>query len=250
MKHSIIMLTGEARSGKDTSADIIEGLCKAGNIPVTRTFFAKALKESAKEVFGYTDEHVYGSLKETVATLKITAVQLLVRVSDQLRSGHLSFIPKMQPERDFGNIVQEIVRNMLGAMRPTYNGGANYQCSPRQIMQWWGTEAVRVGAYDAAWIDAVADEIKQSSSDIAIISDARFDNEIIKINDMFLQSDVKVIKLLRGDKPKVHAHISEAGVSPWLIDYTITNDGSIQDLRRRIGMALLSSVLILKDKEV
>lgn len=245
MKHTIIMLTGEARSGKDTSADIIEQLCKAGNIPVTRTFFAKALKESAKEVFGYTDEHVYGSLKETVADLKITTVQLIVRVSEQLRSGHLNFIPKMQPERDVEHIMQDIVLNMLCAMRTTHNGCAEYQCSPRQIMQWWGTEAVRVGGYDAAWVDAVASEIRQSTSDIAIISDARFDNEITKIKEMFLQSDVKVVKLLRGDKPKVHSHISEAGVSPDLVDYTITNDGSIRDLIEH-----LSSVLILKDKEV
>jgi hypothetical protein len=56
----IIGLIGYARSGKDTCAKFLaeEGFAV--------THFADALKRAAHEIFGFTDEQLFGSLKETV----------------------------------------------------------------------------------------------------------------------------------------------------------------------------------------
>lgn len=58
----IIGLTGRARSGKDTVADMICATFK----PAERVTFAKPLKDGLKVMLNLTDEHIGGSLKEVV----------------------------------------------------------------------------------------------------------------------------------------------------------------------------------------
>lgn len=61
-KMGIILGTGyRARVGKDTVGDYLEQ--QKG---WRRTCFAASLKEAAKIIFGWTDEHVYGKLKEAI----------------------------------------------------------------------------------------------------------------------------------------------------------------------------------------
>ncbi len=54
----IIGLGYKARSGKDTVAEVLE------RYGFKRTAFAKSLKEAVKAIFHFTDDHVYGELKE------------------------------------------------------------------------------------------------------------------------------------------------------------------------------------------
>lgn len=57
----LIGITGKARSGKDTTADILSkrfGLIKYS--------FATPIKEAAKVMFGLTEEHVNGEFKEDI----------------------------------------------------------------------------------------------------------------------------------------------------------------------------------------
>lgn len=57
----LIGLTGKARSGKDTVAGFL-----ADNYGVKTLAFARPLKEGLKTMLNLSDEHVHGSLKETV----------------------------------------------------------------------------------------------------------------------------------------------------------------------------------------
>lgn len=57
----IVGFVGKARSGKDTAANYL--VEKHG---FTRIAFADPIKEAAKHIFGWTDRHVYGDLKEVV----------------------------------------------------------------------------------------------------------------------------------------------------------------------------------------
>lgn len=238
MTKLIILLAGEARSGKDTSADILSGLFEQRGHTFCRTFFAKALKESVKEVFELTDEHVFGNLKETPMLMRITQQDLYRRVLHQLKSGHLKFIPANMNQTPVHLIASSITVKMLTAILAGSEWFAPcvYKCSPRQILQWWGTEAIRMGAYDAAWIDAVEHDINTSGADVAIVSDARFDNEVSQlVKDYRLQSNVITVRVHRGNKEKVATHVSEAGISNNLVDYEISNDGSIQDLADKLN---------------
>lgn len=57
----IIGLTGKARSGKDTIADIITKL-----YGYEHYWFSKPMKEACRTIFGWNDAHLYGDLKEVV----------------------------------------------------------------------------------------------------------------------------------------------------------------------------------------
>ncbi len=56
----IIGLTGKARSGKDTAA---AQLVKSG---FEHYWFSKPMKDACSSIFGWSDDHLYGDLKETV----------------------------------------------------------------------------------------------------------------------------------------------------------------------------------------
>lgn len=55
----IIGITGHARNGKDSVADVL-----VNDYGFERLSFAWPIKEACKTIFGWTDEHVYGALKD------------------------------------------------------------------------------------------------------------------------------------------------------------------------------------------
>lgn len=60
----IIVLSGKARSGKDTVADILEDLFIENFEDVVSIAYADYLKEIVGKAFGLNDRHLYGDLKE------------------------------------------------------------------------------------------------------------------------------------------------------------------------------------------
>lgn len=61
MKKNVILVTGQRRAGKDTISDYI--VEKYG---YTKDRLADPLKQAIKAIFGWTDEHVDGNLKELI----------------------------------------------------------------------------------------------------------------------------------------------------------------------------------------
>lgn len=59
----IIGLTGKARSGKDTVAEHLHEAYKFHHY-----WFSKPMKEAAASIFGWSDAHLYGDLKEEIDT--------------------------------------------------------------------------------------------------------------------------------------------------------------------------------------
>ena len=57
----IIGITGHARHGKDSTADII-----VSNFGYRKHALADVMKEACRVIFGWTDAHLYGELKEVI----------------------------------------------------------------------------------------------------------------------------------------------------------------------------------------
>jgi hypothetical protein len=57
----LIGITGRARCGKDTAADYL-----SANIGFKKYSFAQPIKDAVKSIFGLTEDHVNGHLKEVV----------------------------------------------------------------------------------------------------------------------------------------------------------------------------------------
>jgi len=113
--------------------------------------------------------------------------------------------------------------------------------SPRQLLQSIGTDWGRTFVGDDVWIkslDARTRLIRLRGASICV-TDVRFDNEARWVRD----NGGAVWEVVRphhdtGCVGEAVHHASEAGIDPLLIDRVIVNDGTLQDLREQVLLAM------------
>lgn len=100
--------------------------------------------------------------------------------------------------------------------------------SPRQVMQWFGTDFARRMIHNDIWINVARSYIDQYTSiyDHVIISDVRFENEAAFIRD---RGGI-IAHIKRDNAPSVNTHDSEQGIESLIGDYIIFNNGTLQQL--------------------
>jgi len=107
------------------------------------------------------------------------------------------------------------------------------EVTPRWVLQYFGTEVMRQGMYDAIWVDSVIGRYK---GDKTVISDTRFQNEIKTIK----AHGGIVVLVKRGEIPtreemqKQGIHQSEWDWVGSDFDYTIDNTSSLEGLDTNI----------------
>lgn len=101
--------------------------------------------------------------------------------------------------------------------------------SPRQLMQSLGTEWGRNLVHPDIWVKEALIRLLECGPGM-VIADVRFDNEAewVRIRGG------KLIHVTRFCAPLVHQHASENGVCVEPGDWSLENDGTIEDLRARI----------------
>lgn len=97
--------------------------------------------------------------------------------------------------------------------------------SPRNWMQWLGTEVLRQYAGYDIFIRLAFQQWDLTPYRM-VISDVRFTNEAVAIQ----KRGGLVIEIVRDDVEPVEAHISEHGVPRGLINGTVTNNGTREQL--------------------
>ena len=107
------------------------------------------------------------------------------------------------------------------------------EVTPRWVLQYFGTEVMRQGMYDAIWVDSVIGRYKGENT---VISDTRFQNEIKTIK----AHGGKILLVKRGPIPtreemqKQGVHQSEWDWVGSDFDYTIENNGTVDDLNLEV----------------
>ena len=192
----IIGLTGAAGSGKDSVADIL--VAEHG---FQRIAFAGCLYEEVSTAFNVP-----------VDCLKIRETK--EKLSFRLSLGHCM-------DGDFARVVRDIRH---GGNRPIGHSSIPY--SPRQILQWWGTEYRRAQC-KTYWIDKVRDRILSCATEQDwVVTDVRFQNEADLVQELGGQLG---LVLRPGVEPVVN-HVSEEFWQTCSPDIVIENDGTIDDL--------------------
>lgn len=119
---------------------------------------------------------------------------------------------------------------------PWWSHKLGYEVTPRLILQKMGTEACRNNIADNIWIAALEKRI--SGYDDVVISDVRFPNEI----DFVRSVGGKIIRVKRGADPSgedlIKMHISERAWNAYNPDNIIDNDGTLEDLKRKVDYVL------------
>lgn len=129
------------------------------------------------------------------------------------------------------------------------------EITPRLMLQLWGTEVCRQGFHDDIWIASLENKMRKTTDDI-VISDVRFPNEIKAIHN----AGGIVVRIKRGPEPDWYEHAANANAGPsrigwaigrehlkklgihasetsWVegnIDFTVSNDGTIDELFEQI----------------
>lgn len=97
--------------------------------------------------------------------------------------------------------------------------------TPRQWMQWLGTDVLREYAGRDVFIKLAFSRWDRLPFSM-VIPDIRFNDEAKAV----LDRNGFVIELTRKDSPVVNPHVSERGVDPKLFRGTLKNDGDMSDL--------------------
>ena len=204
----IIGITGLIGSGKDTVANYLTTFHG-----FKRESFAGSLKDAVAQVFGWDRE---------------------------LLEGHTTYSREWREQVD-----------------PWWSKRLDMpQLTPRWVLQYWGTEVCRRGFHDDIWIAAVEHKLLNSKDNV-VISDCRFSNEVNAIK----QAGGITVRVERGEKPewydaavkhnrgpngnpewsiskskldKLKVHASEYSSVGLNYDYTLDNNGSIEDLYNRV----------------
>lgn len=214
----IIGLTGPAGSGKDTVADL---LC--AHHGYTKMAFADALRAEVCEAFRI-DLRMLTERETKEHPLSALAIG---RCDDQ------AFIDRM------GYVLSQQTGKPGGLWEPR---------SPRQIMQWWGTE-YRRAQRDGYWRELLGDAIYEhdyshlrSDSARVVVTDVRFADEADSLRGHAKnldQSEAQIWQITRpGHEVAPGAHASETTGAAFAPDRVIDNSFDMGHLEQRVLEAL------------
>ncbi len=92
--------------------------------------------------------------------------------------------------------------------------------SPREILQYLGTEAVR-NFYGDTWVNKVRKVINDNPDQKYVITDWRFPNE----GDFLEEIGALRTRITRAGVVRAHVHVSESYVDTMTVDCDLRNDG-------------------------
>ena len=131
----------------------------------------------------------------------------------------------------YADLLKHICRAFFG-----WNGEKDE--AGRQILQYVGTDVVRKQRPNF-WVDFIVSvlDLFKGEWDYVLIPDCRFPNEIEAMqNDGFDTTSLRVVRL-NFESPLTETqqqHPSEIALDDYVFDHTIYNDGTLDDLRRKI----------------
>jgi hypothetical protein len=112
--------------------------------------------------------------------------------------------------------------------------------STRQLLQSLGTEWGRQIVDPNIWLNIAIERIRRRGDGVRIIlDDNRFKNEFQWLYD----NDAVPIRIVRPNIQYGGTHSSEGQLDNLPFDYTIVNDGAIDDLKRKVD-AIMDEVLL------
>lgn len=197
----IIGINGYIGSGKDTVGKIIQDL-------ITR----------AVDIRTHDDLSEVKTIQSPLFVIKKFAEKLKIMASIMLNVPVERF-----EDQDFKN-------SKLPEEWDTYypNEDRPEPMTIRQFLQKLGTDAIRNNLHKNAWVNSAM--VDYSSDKNWIFTDVRFPNEAKAIKDRggFI---IRINRYIPGVSTKfLNLHESEIALDDWDFDYTIWNNGTIEDL--------------------
>ncbi|QGH71555.1 deoxynucleoside monophosphate kinase [Acinetobacter phage vB_AbaP_APK48-3] len=203
-----IGLIGLAGSGKDTVAVILQEALKERGQVFEIDRYAGLLKEAARQVFGenFDDRDV----KEVDKFVDLYLADKIIDATDYV------YLKLNRPDIDLDEW-NELCQKHIDSCT---------WMSPRKFQQLLGTEVGRA-LDENIWVNYLKNQDRN-----LIIPDVRFGNEDVDFNILITRHPVPQGKLHASEVYAAELQLSD---NPYdYVDYIIHNDGSIEDLKRKV----------------
>jgi len=213
MNKKLILLSGKINSGKNQLAEYIKKYFETYGYNVSLDLFAKDLKDFSSEDFK--------SLGDMLKT-KIDNIKSMVS---------LYYDAKLDVSK--GMMLNRIMDDLDSLTFINDNFYENKTDITRVLLQLYGTNIARNRFSEDFWVTKTAERINNSSSDIVIITDLRFPNEIYDMYKLIKNREVITVRINRHIQTNglVKLHDSELALddyNEWF--YIIDNNGTKNDL--------------------
>lgn len=215
----IIGICGAKGSGKSTTANILKELVP-GAVDIA---FADPMKEFCKKVFDFSKEQLWGPSEE--------------------REKPDERYPRSRPHLW---VKAPYSLKTCARCRAIYCAQHSETCddflTPREALQQLGTEWGRA-CYPEVWVEYGIRRAKAllrpdlerwGGVSLVIVTDVRFQNEA----DAIRAAGGKVLRVTRPGCGTSDSHASEAEAATMDVDLEIPNDGTLDDLKKALALAL------------
>ena len=226
----IIGISGRKQSGKNTSANFLHGLVLKAN-GLTSEFNIDSSGDLALQSTDITrkdDEFI------NYAETNMWPYVKLYSFADTLKAMCIDLFG-LRPEQVYGTDEQKNTPTDLYVKNNTGNTRRS-TATAREFMQYFGTNVCR-SIKPNVWVDHLMKTIGREKTNLAIIADIRFPNEV----DAVLDAGGEVIRLNR--KPLTDSHASETSLDEGIFDQSkfsyIIPSGSIEDLCKSLESIFL-----------
>lgn len=249
----IISISGKKGSGKDLIGQIIKALLyKPGSN------FKLDIKE---QIQGSLYLNHDWKIKKFADKLKDIVCLLLNCTREQLE--HREFKEK-ELGKEWWYFATTVNHNMIpyiGNEEKYTNKFPIYKLTPRRLLQLLGTECGRKIIHPNIWVNSLMSEYyyiekfnRVPKYPNWVITDMRFPNELKAVKDrggitVRVNRPCKECGVLEGHKMVVHKnppseHESETALDGAQFDYTISNNGTIEELIKKIKQILIKEKII------
>jgi hypothetical protein len=151
-------------------------------------------------------------------------------LADPIRQSMLTLNPLLPSGQRFSEVVEYHLGDWNACKADPEDGGEF-----RKLMQRFGTEVGRELLRDNVWIDLLAKRMEGFKR--VAVSDVRFPNEA----EWVLSQGGVVIEVVRPGVGAANGHASEKPLPRHLVTHTIHNNGTIEDLHRKVARAALAA---------
>lgn len=226
----IIGISGRINSGKDTVGKIIK-LVRLLNKADVKELLIEYEHFERNELWDIVKGPGFFEIKKFADKLKDMTCVLLGCTREQLEDRDFK-------EKELGEEWSRFT-NAYDIEKSTDSyGTTKTTLTPRRILQLLGTEAGRKIIHPDIWVNALMNDYKLNQwrgvqNDLSypnwVITDVRFPNEVQAIKD-------REGIIIRVNRPNLteDTHISEISLNSAKFDYTIDNNGNIEDLIEKI----------------
>lgn len=235
-----IGLTGEAGAGKDVTGQLLKEIIEKDGNSCTIYSFAKPVYDLAMALVNADLRPRQG--KEISRVFKIT--------KDNLENMHDVFIKYgLHKFDDFPDVWDKFESTVLEKYKCySWETDALYgiNISPRHILEIIGTEFGRVLLSESVWLSTLEYLIKRDNSDVAIVTDVRFDNEGLFISE---RGRIFNIECPNNEHATKSAHVSAKGINKKFISCNILNEKQGLEVYSKVLLTVYTLFLKRKSNE-